>query len=239
MATPPSEVRTGLQLVTAASVREVQQVVAAQDGPQATRSALLVAVPLIVGEYIDGSSALALDWYEELREEAAPPSPFSPNPFTVVRDEYLGNAVAWATQPLVDVGEQLARLTEEFDREVQQATDLMLARLEPVVQKEVAAGFWDTVTQNVREDPAAVGWARFTRPGACSLCRMLADKGAIYTETTVRFAAHTGDHCVTRPAFSADEGPEASVMQYMASKKRRTAAEKARLREYLKKHYGA
>ena len=38
--------------------------------PQEQFSALLAATPLIVGTYLDGSSALALDWYEELRDEA-------------------------------------------------------------------------------------------------------------------------------------------------------------------------
>jgi hypothetical protein len=117
----------------------------------------------------------------------------------------------------------------------------MLARLTPIVQRDVAAGFWDTMTENVKEDPEAVGWQRVARDGACPFCRMLADKGAVYRkESTATFAAHTSCHCVAAPKFAGGElGPEADAMQYVASSKRRTPQQRAALREYLKKHYGA
>lgn len=228
MATPPDEIRTGLTLVTSAAMAEVASAAQAGADPQVVRGILFDAVPLIVGSFADGSSALALDWYEELREEATPSTTFVPSPVTLVPD--LSNAVAWATEPLRDL-----------EAEFEQALDASLERLLPEIQKEVAAGFWNTMTENVKEDPDAVGWQRYARAGACPFCRMLADKGAVYrSEETSRFAAHTTCHCVAKPKFrDGTRGEEASVMQYMASQKRRTPAQKAALRAYLKANYGA
>ena len=228
MATPPDEVRTGLTLVTAAATSEVASAAAAGADPEVVRAILFDAVPLIVSSFADGSSALALDWYEELREEADPPSVFVPSPVALVRDDHLRTTVAWSTEALRDV-------TEDF----QQALDDSLARLLPEIEKEVAAAFWDTMTENVEQDPSGVGWRRFARPGACPFCRMLADKGAVFKESTARFAAHTTCHCVAAPVFDGEPGEEASALQYVASKHRRTAAEREALRKYLKRNYGA
>lgn len=228
MATPPDEVRTGLTLVTAAATSEVASAAIAGADPEVVRAILFDAVPLIVGSFADGSSALALDWYEELREEANPPAAYVPSPVALVRDDHLRTTVAWSTEALRDV-------TEDF----QQALDDSLARLLPEIEKEVAAAFWDTMTENVERDPSGVGWRRFARPGACPFCRMLADKGAVFKESTARFAAHTTCHCVAAPVFDGEPGEEANVMQYIASKRRRTAAEREALRKYLQRNYGA
>lgn len=42
-----------------------------------------------------------------------------------------------------------------------------------------------------QNDQAAKGWARVTEPGACSFCRLLATRGAVYkTEASADFRAH-------------------------------------------------
>lgn len=229
MATPPDEVRTGLTLVTAAATSEVASVAAsAPPSPETIRAVLFDAVPLIVGSYSDGSSALALDWYEELREESPATGIFTPSPVAVVRQEHLATTVAWATEPLRDT-----------EAEVAKALDDSLDRLLPEIQKEIAAAFWETMTENVEDDPDAVGWRRFARPGACPFCRMLADKGAVYSSSTATFSAHTTCHCVAAPVFDGEPGEEASVIQYVASKRRRTLKEREALRNYLKANYGA
>lgn len=221
MATAPEQVRRGLQVVTAASVADLRVV-----AEQRNRAALFAATPLIVSAYTEGSAALALDWYDEAREESEPAQAYAPVPVALVREEQLATAVAWAT-------------VDELTREEVSDPDRVLLRLAPVVQKEVAAGFWNTVTRNAENDPEAAGWRRIARPNACPFCRMLADKGAVYSSGTARFAAHRACHCVAAPVFGRYDGPEASVMQYVASRKRRSPADKARLREYLKQHYGA
>jgi hypothetical protein len=62
---------------------------------------------------------------------------------------------------------------------------------------------------------------------------MLSGKGAIFKQDTARFAAHENCHCSAQPVFDKQGGEEASVIQYIASKKRRTEADRKRLRDYL------
>jgi hypothetical protein len=67
---------------------------------------------------------------------------------------------------------------------------------------------------------------------------MLADRGAVYSDKTARFAAHSSCKCTAQPVFSSsDYGEEASAMQYLASRKKRTPAQQAALREYLNTNY--
>lgn len=233
MATAPDRVRTGLATVTTAAAADTRAVAEAGSTPADIRAALFAAVPLIVGDYIDGSAALALDWYEEIRGESRARHPFRPAAVTTVPEDLIQGSVAWATSPLYDLEQDLARMTEEMLR---QATEDSLALLEPVVHKDVAAGFWDTVTENVAGDPEAVGWQRFAREGACKFCLMLAGKGAVYSEATVDFAAHTSCLCVVGPSFDPD-APKASVMQYAASSKNRTEKQRALLRKYLNENF--
>lgn len=43
----------------------------------------------------------------------------------------------------------------------------------------------EAVAVTASRDPRFVGWARVAEPGACAFCRMLATRGAVYTEDTV------------------------------------------------------
>jgi hypothetical protein len=212
----PSESRAALALVTTAAVSASQRLLAAAEGsPVEQRAMLLEAVPALIGYYSDGSSALAADFYDDEREVAAPRLRFVAEPVVVDRWEKVGRAIAWASEPL------MAGLggTEE--------------RLAEVVQLETARPYRDTITTNSKRDPASVGWRRISSGSGCKFCRMLAGKGAIFKQDTARFAAHEHCHCTAQPVFEGQHGEEASVMQYVASKKRRTEADRKRLRDYL------
>ena len=224
MATSPDAVRRALVTVSAAAVAEVSPLLRA-DRPEDSRAAIFEAAPAITAAYVEGSSALAADWYEELREDARPKS----RHLTVVRDweraDKYGRALAWATATM---------LLEEPD--VNEAR----SRLATVTEYEVFGGFAETTEANVRSDKDARGWKRNARGEACPFCRMLADRGVVYRkEASASFAAHSSCRCTIVPVFvGGDEGPEANVMQYVASKKRRSEADKARLRDYLRQNYG-
>jgi hypothetical protein len=63
---------------------------------------------------------------------------------------------------------------------------------------------------------------------------MLADRGAVYKESTARFASHPNCFCSAQPVFGEnDTGEEASVIQYIASRRSRTPEQRAVLRDYL------
>ena len=243
VATAPSRVRAALQVVTGAAGADVRQVVAQApaEEPEMVRAALFAAAPLIVSDYSDGAAALALDWFEEIRDEARPRRPFTPTPIRLVTDD--------------DVAAMIARDSEALLREIENPTgdlataiDESMRLIQAEIENEIAAAFRDTITENAVEDSDAVGWRRFARPGACKLCRMLADRGAVYTESTARFAAHgavmggnrKGGNCmcIAGPAYGGKETwAEATPMQYLASRRQRSAADRERLREYLNENF--
>jgi hypothetical protein len=67
---------------------------------------------------------------------------------------------------------------------------------------------------------------------------MLADRGAVYRDTSAHFSSHPHCHCTAAPEFKGGQiGPEADVVQYSASKRRATAKDRQRVREYLAKYY--
>ena len=235
---PPSQVRTGLTIVSAAAAEELAVVAAQTTSAEEMRAALFLAAPIIVSEYSDGTAALALDWYEELREFAAPEEAFAPSPVRLVTDEDVRAAIAAATVALQSTPDDLAP----------DAITTTLRLVGGRVEELVADAFRDTITVNSNQDPESVGWRRFARPEACKFCVMLAAKGAVYTERTARFAAHgavmggnrKGGNCmcIAGPAFGGKEiWAEATPMQYLASRRKRTAKQKAELRDYLNEHF--
>lgn len=224
--TSPEEVRGGLAVVMAAGAQEIVSV-AQQSSPDQVVANLFDLTPLIVGDYMEAAAALGLDWYDELRDAAGAAPNFTPTPVVNLREEFLANAVGWATRSLRD-------LTADFEREL----DAAVAKLLPAIEAEIATALRETVTENAEDDPESAGWRRIARPGACPFCRMLADKGAIFSAGTSRFAAHKNCHCLAQPMFGRRGGEEASVVQYAASTKRRTDADRAALRAYLRENYG-
>lgn len=96
------------------------------------------------------------------------------------------------------------------------------------------AGGRDTFVAGADQDPKCVGWKRITSAGACRFCRFLADRGAVYMESTAIFAAHDNCMCTAAAVFKGGEiGPEASVEQYLGSRKTRTPKDRARLLDAL------
>lgn len=223
----PRESRDALELVTGEALAVSSDLASRVRGTaEVRRAALLEGVPEVIGYYSLGSAALAADFYEEQRELAAVRTLYAVEPVVTDRTVKIRRGVAWASDPFFDGAlDDVAALT------------LVGSRLAEVVQLETARPFRDTITTNRRRDPAAVGWRRITR-GGCPFCRMLADKGAIYKQETALFAAHPSCHCTAQPVFTTtDTGVEASVMQYKASAKNRTAKQKAELRDYLNTYY--
>lgn len=232
MATSPSAVRADLEVITNEAQADLRAVAGrAGKDPATARSALFAATPLIVREYAEGAAALALDWYEEIRGALSLPN-FTPTPLVLVDDEQIAATVAVSTEALYEIEQDLR---DDLDEAFAEA----MAKLEAEVQKDVASGFRDTIEDNTERDPEAIGWSRHTRPGACKFCRMLARDSVVYrTERSARFAAHTTCHCVARPEFAdGTHGPEADVMQYLASQRKRTEKERKELREYLNRKY--
>jgi hypothetical protein len=218
-----SESKAALQLVVGAALGATVRALGLARGegsPEQQRALLLDAVPEVIGYYSAGSSALAADFYDDERERSAPPKLYVAEPVILDRVVKIRRAVAWAADPLFE------------DDEAKSS-----ARLAEVVQLETSRPYRDTILENRRRDPSAAGWRRITN-GGCKLCRMLADRGAVYIDTTARFAAHPSCKCTAQPVFSSDDyGDEANVMQYLASRRKRTSEQQEALREYLRINY--
>ena len=223
MATSPEAVRGQLAVVTASVSAELASVAA--QAPRRPVETVLDAIGLVVPAYYDAAGSLAVAWYDERREESRPATSYVPR---VIGDP----ATDWIER---EVAKFAADIEAETQRLVDEATRL--------AEKEVARGFRDSILGNSRMDEDSIGWSRVARPGACKFCLMLSDKGAVFTEATADFAAHGNCNCAARPEFRGGEhGPEASVMQYVASSKRskdprKQAERNARVREYLNHNY--
>ena len=222
----PSENRAALQRLTGDAVGMSLDLLSRLRGaPEARRLALLDGLPEVIGYYSEGSAALAADFYEEERDLAGVRQAFVPELVVADRTVKTRRAIAWSSEPMFTPGDEAAALL------------VVGERLAEVIQLEVARPFRDTITTNRQNDPQSVGWKRVTA-GGCKLCRMLADRGAVYREATAHFATHPNCHCAAQAVFRGGEsGPEASVMQYKASRKGRTPAQKAALRQYLDDNY--
>lgn len=220
MATP-LESRAALQLLTGEAVSVATDLLSRVKGsPPVRRAALLDGVPEVIGYYSEGSAALAADFYDERREAAGVRAPYATELVLVERGVNIRRGIAWASSPLF----------EGMDDAAEQ-------RLAEIVQLETARPYRDTILTNTNADPQAIGWQRITS-NCCPFCTMLAARGAVYREATARFAAHPHCDCSAAPAFVGGAiGPEASVIQYQASKRKRTPAQRADLREYLKEFY--
>ena len=221
MASSASQVRSALAAVADSGVARLAAILPTLAGShESIRADLLDMTPSLVLTYADGTSALAADWYDDLRADANPPKRFQAEPVVLDRSEKVARLVVWASQPLFEPDPTIEKVA---------------LRLLPDVQKEIARPFRDTVVTNTTRDPAAHGWRRVSSGSGCKFCRMLSDRGAVYKADTARFAAHGNCHCSAAPAFG--DGPEASTLQYVASQRRRSEKDRARLREYLNANY--
>ena len=229
MATSPEVVRAQLATLTAAAAADLAAEI---DGLPLDRqlAALLRAIRLVVPTYYDSTGLLAAAWYDELRDESRPSSVYLPD---VIGDPDTD----WIER---EVAKFQSEIEADLDTEMRRAVDEAMA----LAEKEIARGYRDSILGNTRQDEDAVGWSRIARPGACKFCVMLADKGAVYrSESTAIFAAHEHCNCAARPEFrNGEHGPEASVIQYMASTRRAKseaaqAARNERVRAYLNQNY--
>lgn len=222
MATAPDAVRAQLAVVTTSAAADLASVAA--QAPRKPVDAALSALPLVVPSYYDAAASLAVAWYDERRSESSPTTSYVPR--------IIGN-------PSTDwIDREVAKFAKQFDADLEAETQKIIDEAVRLAEKEVARGFRDSILGNSHSDEDSIGWSRVARPGACKFCVMLADKGAVFTEATADFAAHGDCHCATRPEFrNGEHGPEASVMQYLASAKKRTPEQRAVLRDYLNLHY--
>lgn len=132
--------------------------------PEAVRDALLEFVPLLVAEYGQIATALAMEWYEQLRFEsgdesafvvAAPPTPSITAERVESKVRYLA-AKLWTPEP-----------------------EAMLSGLTTAADKYVKQHGRDTVVWNAERERAS--YARIpTGEKTCAFCLVQASRDAVY-----------------------------------------------------------
>lgn len=170
----------------------------------ASFEALRPEVAAIGSQFAAASASLAVDYYEELRAASGVRDPFR---VPIVEPPGLGRMSAYLNATTADLLAASAR----------QVDDLFNAELTLLVQQEAEASLAALVADTSREqiieagraDRRATKWARVTRAGACSFCRLLASRGAVYRfENAANFRAHTAVNgrggtcqCTVEPQF--------------------------------------
>jgi len=194
--------------------------------PERARDLLLQFTPALVEQYGEAAATVAADFYDDLRAAEGVPGRFSARMADPVSAERVQARTRFAAQHL---------FTESPDQ--------MLAFLAGAVSKYVLEPGRATIVESTAADPAAAGWHRETRSSetyasGCDFCRRLVSRGAVYKESTARFAAHDDCHCVALPSWDAN-APEVEAMAYVASQRTsrmspaQREAHNKRVREWL------
>jgi hypothetical protein len=221
------EARQALVGLTSLARRDLFRLWRALEGltAEGTRDALADLLPALGLQYGDAAAALAADWYEEVREEAEAKGRFAPVLATAPDDARWESLAGWATSPL-------------FQPTPDRAAALTL--LTGGLQRSIADQHRLTVVESSIADPAASGWRRVGVGDNCGFCRMLIDRGHVYTEAGATFRSHDHCNCAASPAF-ADNVVKVSTEANRQSQTIRSDATKARdnarAREYIAEHY--
>lgn len=194
--------------------------------PREIRDALMEVLPALGERYGDAAAELAAGYFEEARAAAGARGSFSPvlaDPPTPARWEALAR---WGVEPL-------------FATSPDAATALSL--VSGGLQRSIADQHRMTVVDSAIADPQASGWRRVGVGGSCGFCRMLIDRGAVYTEPSVTFRSHDHCNCAASPTWASNV-VKVSTEPRRQSRARRSEATKkadnARARDYIAEHYG-
>lgn len=206
---------------------EVMRVVRGFDGEpfHVVKDGLRDLVPLIAHDYGDAAGALAQDYYEMAREAAEIPGFVDLGPAARVNGEAVDNSIRWS----------LRHATGELPQ-----LELLSTELGASIARKVLDVDADTITSASVKDKRSVGWSRLTDAGACAFCRMLADRGAVYTGASVRFASHDHCGCTAMPMFNNERNYRAvKTLPYQASQRRLSEAQRATMRARVRDYLGA
>lgn len=207
---------------------EVMRLVHGFDGESfdVLKDALHDLVPIIAQDYGDAAASLALDYYEMARE-AAEVGGITLVEAPKVNGEKIDAAIRWS----------LKYSTGELP-----SLEMTGRALSGAIARHVLDINSDAILAASVKDKRSVGWRRINDAGACTFCRMLADRGGVYTGSTVRFASHDHCGCSAAPVFDTDRDIRpVSVHAYEASQRKlsdsQRAAMRSTLREYLNANY--
>jgi hypothetical protein len=161
----------------------------------------MTAVRTLVGQYGTVSAGLAADYYDAERVAAQVTGRFTVPLLDPPPDEQVDSSLRWATKDVWERDPDAPATTEAQQQPVEARIEQAEKKAEAVAQKLVTDQGRGTIREAVQQDPQATAWARSAALGACSFCKLLAIRGAVYKRETVRFRSHDGCHCGILPVF--------------------------------------
>lgn len=186
--------------------RDVRAAIRGLSDPRDGKAVLELVLPEIVDAYGDAASAVAVDYYDELREAERIPGRHRARAPRKEDTETAG-LVRWA------LGN--AASAETF-------VPLILGGLQARISNTARA----TVQESALRDPHAQGWMRIGN-GGCDFCAMLVARGAVYSKQTVDFSAHDNCSCGAAPAWNPDQVSR-TLRPYVDNAKGRSESTKSR-----------
>lgn len=183
--------------VRAAAARDILRLMAAYDLDDIDRSWLAIApgMEAVVRDYHRRSAGLAAGYYQAFRTAegaggqltlrlAEPPDP-----------DYLAYSLGFYGQIAPK------QMVQKGIRDVAAKTTTLVVG---GATRHVLDGGRGTLTESVRGDRQALGYARVTAGKPCAFCAMLAGRGAVYKESTAKFEAHDHCACTVEPRYRRD-----------------------------------
>ena len=156
----------------------------------------LVAVTAIVQAQQAKSAALAATYVSVLRA-----TEFGLDPNYTPTTAGPINPVQLATSMLV-TGPVSIRANLGRGMTLAQALDIAEGSSAAAAMRLALNGGRDTILASVKADRRSAGWQRVTSGNSCDFCSMLADRGAVYRESSSDFQAHDGCSCSAEPVYA-------------------------------------
>lgn len=224
--TSAAEARQGLVDLTTLARRDLAAFWAlVQDWPvEQIRDALMDVLPALGDQYGDAAAELAASYFETERERADARGSFTPVLAERPQRARWEALSRWGVDPLFSA-----------TPDAQAALTLIAGGL----QRTIADQHRLTVVESSLADPAASGWRRVARAGACGFCKVLAGReGAVYTEASVQFKSHDNCSCTASPSWAPNVTKVIGVPFRYSQKKaswsaERKARENASMRDYI------
>lgn len=87
-------------------------------------------------------------------------------------------------------------------RGAREVAETAFVRVSGEVTRHVLNGSRETLLRSIQADRQALGFARVTSGSPCYFCAALAGRGAVYSEASVGFRAHSHCSCSSEPVYS-------------------------------------
>jgi hypothetical protein len=193
------DLRDGVQGLVVLADRDLSALWQQVSNAAEAQVALNDVLPALIDTYGLAASALAAEWYDELRHKVGVKGSFTAITADI-KDTGTHALVGWAGSTATDLSSM---------------QELVLGGM----QRRIANFSRQTVMDSSVADPQARGWQR-VGVGECKngFCDMLIARGAVYSEATADFAAHDHCKCSAIPAFGGEPRP---VKPYTVSPRRK------------------